>query len=1241
MAENEALLDEMADSVENRDEKEGDAFVSTSEVVVKVAETIEEENNTVRAPRRTTTTRLVGNSSSNGSGSLLIGGGGRSGGDGLLNVGTRNLEAVLNSINKTLKRHDQEIRNPVWMDTVRSEFEALARVRRRIDLAETDINYIRGVLYTSGEVVSGIGQQQNTTNALDESDWGAILDDLKAPTEQEVFIANLQTLESTIRSEIESLRHVGRRLELHKALESVMIPHIERLSFREAEHDLRIVELEKSEAVQDLKMEVHNDIDELRGEIEDIGQDLSEQRNSFTFRIDTIEQQSKTISKMLTGDMSDGGDDDDDASDNNGMSQKIGGKKGLLSLKDAEKRFVSKEMFESGGNMLQLIETCTKRCTRLEKIQMMEMMALVFIRFHTLTALNTTKKLKRSWFKWIQVVHDFNEARNKLLRGAGGRAIMTMRKFLVGGYVALFFNKWKNHVHTRAQFEDKKTYLCDIVSYWISRLPQNINIKPFWIRWKRHSKLSTLLAFTKATSSNAVHRSTIITSEGTKKHPDISHHNTPLGQASKLVESMHDDDHGRIISLGFFIENLNSFVHESLTKINYNTDQIKSVSSALGSIKQDTGSDLKGRLDLIEKKTKAIDTHFSVRVDAHDKLIEKNDQNSCDRHVSIQNMFEEHNLRLEKLEGMKIQTDNKLKSIMILQGELIERVSNVEKKQQSLTDDMKHVTKIADDVSLTSNIMNDSIASVENKLSANIKNIESDINALRESTSEADIFIAEVSGIAHLNKDNIISNNSLLSERLRNLQDYVQHHVPIPPSATELVQLCLRYETKVEQSIHEGALSHDFPPQLSNIVAKFAQRLAANISHNADMMVLNSIIVGPRKLPPKSDKEGPIAGSKPGDLKPSSSANGNGNGSLEVTADIGDGSPEDDAYAMREELVQKFHEEFCILLENNKLQGKTSSKSRIEARTIFHRRFLLSLDLALSKHDSTVMSVPSSFGNRPASQTGGTCVACDRPLRIRYRAKPMTYLHSQQSLLEAGVQQSFEEDIHRKAFMRMGASTTGVLSSNGDKDRDREGVEETSNFNQTSSTRQTRPLSSSSTKANTLTGNGNTYGRPASAGASRHRTAVKQAAVGDSYVMRGGFRMPVVREQDLLAKKLSGKFQKDWSIGKSHQIFPDPALSNMFDTFDGDGTGGFGGVPSFGAPLVDVPAPQRSIESLGDSVELSAPNSPILAKRKSLHFDDKTKQIPSIHVGFDQQELDAEKQRLLMSVSNSLPNLKL
>ncbi len=320
--------------------------------------------------------------------------------------------------------------------------------------------------------------------------------------------------------------------------------------------------------------------------------------------------------------------------------------------------------------------------------------------------------------------------------------------------------------------------------------------------------------------------------------------------------------------------------------------------------------------------------------------------------------------------------------------------------------------------------------------------------------------------------------------------------------------------------------------------------------------MLNVVVMGPQRAPPRSVAEGPRSGldvPKAGDLQPV------GDGLLDVTANMGMGAPEDDAYAMREELLQGFHEEFLVGLKNGDEASHSGiGHARKEARAVFHRRFLSTLDLAMSKHDSTVMTAPSTFGNRPAQQPGGSCMACDRPLRMRYRSRPLVYLHSQEALLDGAAAQMSKGAKQQRAFSKMqtGTSSSSNLAGTGG---DISGIvpESPGPRSRPGSAAPTKSVGGSGTKDfHGAAGNANTYGRgsgerqrPASAGATRYRTAVKTAAIGDGkYVMRSGFKMPVLREEELLAAKLARRFPKDASMGMTTQIYPPPLdLANMDD----------------------------------------------------------------------------------------------
>mgnify|MGYP000885705768 CR=1 FL=1 len=67
---------------------------------------------------------------------------------------------------------------------------------------------------------------------------------------------------------------------------------------------------------------------------------------------------------------------------------------------------------------------------------------------------------------------------------------------------------------------------------------------------------------------------------------------------------------------------------------------------------------------------------------------------------------------------------------------------------------------------------------------------------------------------------------------------------------------------------------------------------------------------------------------------------------------------------------------------------------RKDARLAFLRRFIESLELALSKLDAIVIGTSSSLGRAGTTSSTQSCVACDRPLRMRITSTPLHKLQS-------------------------------------------------------------------------------------------------------------------------------------------------------------------------------------------------------------------------------------------------------
>jgi hypothetical protein len=1104
----------------------------------------------------------------------------------LVDVTTRNLESKLSAIEKTLLRHEHELRNPVWMETVRNEFDSLARLKRRVDLTEMDMNNVRETMYssantleepvhrlTSSQISAPVQVEKLDIDVGDGNDDKNERQETSIPTDSaaeglaqaQSFTPSISSLKSTIQNEINSLRHIARRIELRKAVDDLVLPKIEKLVRSEDSHERRILQLESTDEFDKLKAEVAEQLDEVRDFVEDIEQDVQEASTELSYRLDEVERHATRFSNMVSGD----GDPDGEGSY-------------IPNMREIENRFVSKEVFDkqvSGfvkDHMSSNKEDVQKLAASMRRGHFTEAgkkMLRVLNRLYG-------DKCRRAFQKWIRYHNTIHSEIMKGKKKIGKRLRGTMMKFLVGPYVGLFFQHWKKCIKWHEELMAHKGIMVSIVTFWRGRLPQFIDKKAWLMRWRRNTQIESLATYA---------RSLQIQSSTTDSLDSYT------AQAARLMERMPDDDHGRLVMLGFLVQALSARINDTSNKSSEQNKILEDVATMIKEVKQENQAEFGGRLHSIENSTKSRFTVTDSRLEQVEFELVESKKRDMEKGCIIEEKIGIHDERISKLEELGLNNERKLKSALTLQGELLDRLNRVEAKQSNIAKDLSKAREVADDSYNQGNNNRKELTAQLHINNNHFDKIYLDIEEIRESLKNSDEMLGTLNVGMDKSSNRLESYMQRQGDRLADLLEYVNSHVPPAPTPMELVKLANEYENKVDKSWCEGVMSTAFPPNLSLSVARFCQRLAAHVAYTADVAVLNVMVVGPQQAPPQSDKEGPKSGKevpRSGDLEPRDV--------IEVTAHMGTGSPEDDANAVREEMIQTFHEEWMTLMERNDFDknaiGKLSS-ARIEARAVFHRRFLTALDLAISKHDSTVMTAQSTFGNRPAQQPGGTCVACDRPLRMRYRARPMTYIHSQQSLAEAATGQAAASEKQQRDFdkmnntINMGTSATLMKPLN----HNQETIGSTANISKRPSSATPKNLSRSRSTGNT--GNANMYGRPdnqrpVSAGAMRHRNAVKTAAIGgDVYVMRGGFKMPVLREQELLRKKLVKNFPREASVDRTRQVYPEPKeVRNMADdsgtkqntyanNFDTTFKRNDGDAFDFGVPTLDVPLPTPSQSS--------------------------------------------------------------
>ena len=168
-----------------------------------------------------------------------VGGGNRAS---IVQVNTSSLEVFLQGLKKQIARHETEINNPPWWDSIKSEIDKISLLARKLDHSQLDIATIRNFI-------------------LDKSEKGA-----NHATDQSNFL----------KGEIEAMRLLVRRIELHQAVEAATLKDVGEMKnsmkamqnqIKEDNTTQRIDQLEAELA--DLSMSLRDNIDEAVEDIKD------------------------------------------------------------------------------------------------------------------------------------------------------------------------------------------------------------------------------------------------------------------------------------------------------------------------------------------------------------------------------------------------------------------------------------------------------------------------------------------------------------------------------------------------------------------------------------------------------------------------------------------------------------------------------------------------------------------------------------------------------------------------------------------------------------------------------------------------------------------------------------------------------------------------------------------------------------------------------------------------------------
>jgi hypothetical protein len=337
---------------------------------------------------------------------------------------------------------------------------------------------------------------------------------------------------------------------------------------------------------------------------------------------------------------------------------------------------------------------------------------------------------------------------------------------------------------------------------------------------------------------------------------------------------------------------------------------------------------------------------------------------------------------------------SRLERLFSLHQKMLNRMDLIENTQKSHNTQIDKIHSLMKGVT-ENNARNDAEIMLHKHITeASIANLKDDITDVQNVSKDCSKKLQAVlsnqtqgqTAVSNLTKD--------FKNKISHIESWLNTTAPKPPSPKLLVVLALKFEDRaVEKHCEDPAhmFSVSMSTELAKDIATCAHWLVYHIVEATDVDVLTRIMKGPQDVSTVYDASDPSNSLDP--ITPHEPTGGN-------------------KYTKSSKLT---HEEFCsttresmLLRYLEKFQKQLSQSRdevgaiRKEARAMFTKRFIDSLDLSLQKHDVIVLNTSSAMGRNPGHVTGRphdsssgppACMACDRPLRMRTTSRSIGELY--------------------------------------------------------------------------------------------------------------------------------------------------------------------------------------------------------------------------------------------------------
>lgn len=843
-----------------------------------------------------------------------------------------NLESYLISIKDQLSRHDQELLHPVWWNTLVKQIDQISVLKRRLEHQNLDLMAIRHSIYADAEQAAKeeektASSSMNMHSSIRYNDSNSFKSGKQLSNQRKGF--------ALLSADIESLKMVIRRLDIEGASENHILSQI-----RESQRLIRTLSTLINERAPS----------EALGQLKEVIKTVSVLIPQFDAR---LEHSEKLMKEYVTGTVPD-------------IARQVSNDV-YHENKGKEKEVVYKSEYKMKmTSIASEFQTVQREVDGLQE-------AVSKIGFLNAKKSLTDKIKQRMWRstrnlfeRWKIFTEDDRYAEQQVMIDKMSKLLRTFRKGFFRLQKKMWLDIWKQKVHMLVTFDKYRIRLRKMLVRWQGRT--NPSMGKFFDRWKSTTivmREEMRVKYTSRTGSNHNQDN----QDSTKKEGVLAGGAGGAGGSSKwakvkkevfteetdVIHISNEEDLGngplekdmRIRCLDLLQlpasnpQNQMLMMTKALIKIQKSHDNTR-----------DTITDQVRELDVVSKNLDIVkrearewtDNQCRAVGDNMSKWIARATVSLSDMGTDIESMGSkvDRDLRNMKKGVMELEKttenqethltkiDEKIERIMLLQGDILQRVEQLETTAIDLRRNNEISNELASDAKMVSTESLTLAKDLQSNVTHSLDFFDGEIKSMKGTTKLLKNMFEEMSLKFQISNSDMMNMEAKLTQRLEDLEEHNRKMMQPLALPKELAEICFIVEDRMLKysSINVADLFKE--EGINEKLSNFCIRLARQIHDTSYSQSVESIIAGEDLGPDQATQETKEKGMI--------------------------------SRAVQSKLLEDFSEEFVRLLREKEPKP---GYVRAQARVMLHSRFTAAVEMALNEMNirakKTIHSVPADF----------------------------------------------------------------------------------------------------------------------------------------------------------------------------------------------------------------------------------------------------------------------------------------